>query len=328
MNNNPSQKTILIASSDFDKRTWEPVATLLREDGYEPIVYKADEIAQNKDSLQIDISPAGHLEMVYSDKRIVLSSVDAAWCRRPAQFTHIESDPIREQTLFREINSLQQAMWAEIPEGAWLNAPSRMVYAERKITQLVHAKQIGFRIPMTLISNTWESILAQLPEKIIVKSSCSVLGAGTDMSFVFSTPFTNTPQKLPLKHGPFPGVWQQQLTDKAREWRITVVGNTVFCAAIYTDAFAKDDWRKHQNTSGVRFERGEFPLALQKKCRKYLRAFGLRFGAFDFVEDSQGNITFLECNTNGQFGWLEDQLNLPISRAIADELEKIANGRG
>lgn len=85
--------------------------------------------------------------------------------------------------------------------------------------------------------------------------------------------------------------------------------------------------RLHQNTPGVRFEHGEFPLALQRKCRKYLRVFGLRFSAFDFVENSKGDITFLECNTNGQYGWLENELGMPISRAIADELESIASRR-
>ncbi len=42
-------------------------------------------------------------------------------------------------------------------------------------------------------------------------------------------------------------------------------------------------------------------------------------GAFDFIENEDG-ITFLECNLNGQYLWLEEDLGLPISEAIADEL--------
>lgn len=51
---------------------------------------------------------------------------------------------------------------------------------------------------------------------------------------------------------------------------------------------------------------------------------GLKFGAFDFIETAPGEVIFLECNSNGQYGWLEETLGLPISHAIADELIKIA----
>ncbi len=56
------------------------------------------------------------------------------------------------------------------------------------------------------------------------------------------------------------------------------------------------------------------------KCVAFLGRLGLVYGAFDFVENKEGKITFLECNTNGQFRWLEDILGLPISNAIADQL--------
>lgn len=42
------------------------------------------------------------------------------------------------------------------------------------------------------------------------------------------------------------------------------------------------------------------------------------------IEDPDGRIVFLECNPNGQYGWLEEQLGFPISQAIAGELIKIA----
>lgn len=122
---------------------------------------------------------------------------------------------------------------------------------------------------------------------------------------------------------PFPGFWQSYL-HKQREWRITIVGRETFDAEIYTDKPAKDDWRVHQNSAAVEFKRGTFPADQKEKCFEYLDAMGLRVGMFDFVESPDGTITFLECNPNGQYGWLEDSLGFPIADTIANELSIIA----
>ena len=104
-----------------------------------------------------------------------------------------------------------------------------------------------------------------------------------------------------------------------------MIGDESFDAAIYTSADAKDDWRKHQNMHGmVTFSRESFPENQKEKCHIFLGKLGLRFGAFDFIEDDAGEITFLECNPNGQFMWLEHQLGMPISAAIAHELIQIS----
>lgn len=52
-----------------------------------------------------------------------------------------------------------------------------------------------------------------------------------------------------------------------------------------------------------------------------LAAMGLRFGALDFIVDPDGQWWFLEINPNGQWAWIEDEIGLPISSALADALE-------
>lgn len=75
------------------------------------------------------------------------------------------------------------------------------------------------------------------------------------------------------------------------------------------------------------FRAESFPDEQKRRCFEYLSKVGLKFGAFDFIEADDGTITFLECNANGQYGWLEYELGFPISQAIADELVTIASGR-
>lgn len=48
---------------------------------------------------------------------------------------------------------------------------------------------------------------------------------------------------------------------------------------------------------------------------------GLRFAALDFVVAPDGEWWFLECNPNGQWAWIEDNTEMPITRALAEALE-------
>jgi hypothetical protein len=54
----------------------------------------------------------------------------------------------------------------------------------------------------------------------------------------------------------------------------------------------------------------------------YCAALGLGYGAFDFVIRSDGAWVFLECNPGGQYGWIEDAINAPITETIADLLSE------
>lgn len=53
---------------------------------------------------------------------------------------------------------------------------------------------------------------------------------------------------------------------------------------------------------------------------------GLAFGAFDFIVRRDGQWVFIELNPNGQWAWIEQEVGLPISAALADVLEKGAIG--
>lgn len=319
-----SASTILIASSSADKPTWEPVANNLFRKGFNIVTYEADKVALGITPLEISISNERGLGIEYDSQPFYLKAIDAAWFRRSTFISNSMGDGAEQLGLDIERKIIQSAMWEEVPERAWLNSPERIVKADRKISQLRLAQRLGFIIPRTLATNRWDSIQQDLPDNIICKASYSLLYDGNEFKSLFTTPFRNSKLELPIDLNPFPGIWQPQLK-KAREWRITVVGDETFDAAIYTTNDAKDDWRKHQGSkSKVEFRKEIFPDTIKAKCWKYLGALGLKFGAFDFIEDDSGKITFLECNPNGQYMWLEESLGFRISESIADELAKIA----
>jgi glutathione synthase/RimK-type ligase-like ATP-grasp enzyme len=51
-----------------------------------------------------------------------------------------------------------------------------------------------------------------------------------------------------------------------------------------------------------------------------MKTLGLSFGALDLILTPQGEYVFLEVNPSGQWVWIEDKLDLPISRSIAEWL--------
>jgi glutathione synthase/RimK-type ligase-like ATP-grasp enzyme len=320
-------KSVLIASSGIDRENWEPVAIDLTRRGYDVTAYEADKVAQGTVPLEVSVTNEIGLDIRYGGQEFKPAEFDAAWYRRSTLIsTNIQNERARQIGLDSERKVVQAAMWAAVPERAWLNSPSNIRYAEQKLTQLALAHELGFTIPDTVSTNRWEKILGSLPEDIVFKISYVyvLFCEPDDIRTVYTTPLKNNAEGLPIEGNPFPGFWQPKL-NKAREWRITAVGDTTFDAAIYTDDDAKDDWRKHYDEPGaVEFKDEAFPEEYRDKCFKYLGRFGLRFGTFDFIEDDEGQITFLECNANGQYKWLEDSLGFPISTAIASELAAIA----
>jgi len=62
------------------------------------------------------------------------------------------------------------------------------------------------------------------------------------------------------------------------------------------------------------------PKKIEKQCISLVKKLGLNFGAIDFVLDENNEFIFLEINPNGQWAWIETQLNYPISETITNLL--------
>jgi glutathione synthase/RimK-type ligase-like ATP-grasp enzyme len=96
------------------------------------------------------------------------------------------------------------------------------------------------------------------------------------------------------------------------------VGEEVFAAAIYsqTDPAALVDWRQTENPE-LPHHHTTIPDALADRLRELLRMLGLSFGAIDLVKTPEDDYVFLEVNPSGQWLWLDDKLDLGITRAVA-----------
>ncbi len=111
----------------------------------------------------------------------------------------------------------------------------------------------------------------------------------------------------------------QEWVPKEREARVTVAGQRILAVAIDAGSDrARIDWRA--DYANLKYEPIDTPTDVAEKVLRYLAAFNLHYGAFDFVITPAGEWVMLECNPAGQWLWLHHGADLPIPAAIADLL--------
>ncbi|MGF6574915.1 glutathione synthase/RimK-type ligase-like ATP-grasp enzyme [Paraburkholderia sp. GAS333] len=204
----------------------------------------------------------------------------------------------------------------------WLNNRTAARKASNKLLQLKIAESIGFSIPRTLVTSDLEELLE-------FKKSLSP----SDLLFKTFTPYANPDGKLAYAQiltsdelssmrdsiSSCPSLYQEYI-EKAYELRVTVVGGDVYGAKICAadTKAARQDWRA--GLFDNRYEKARIPEITCEKIFKMSHELGIEYGAYDFIVQPDGRIVFLEVNPFGQWLWLENQVDLPISRAIADWL--------
>jgi hypothetical protein len=311
---------ILIASTRKNNLAAN-VSRILQAKSHDVVLLATDAIANQKEKFSVFITPDTR-SLTYQNREIPLESIDAAWYWH----AEISFDQTRasRSALVREMQQSFYGVFAGIDDRRWINPPYSIRNTQEKLSQMFFAMDVGLNVPPNVIANHWDAV-DRFGDRTIIKMPVVGILEGETPKVMHTTILSQKQRQLLKKTSPFPGIHQPYIVKK-REWRITVVGDAVFPVAIYTALDAKDDWRKHQRQEGkVRFV--SEPLldkSIEEKCKALLQRLRLRYGAFDFIETPEGEMIFLEVNSVGQYGWLEDKLGLPISETIADLLVHIA----
>jgi glutathione synthase/RimK-type ligase-like ATP-grasp enzyme len=248
--------------------------------------------------------------------------VSAVWWRikpRPSPRPNSANDLYNAVFSEREWGHVFEFVGNSHENSFWLNRRSATKRASNKILQLHVAAKVGLKVPKTLISNNSKEILAfadsVLPRRIIHKTMTAYANPDGMLSY------TNVISRSDIENSSdliavCPSIYQEML-DKMFEMRITIVGDQVFAAKIDSQSFdkAKVDWRA--DYSEKMFSRIDLEKDFYEKLLRFHAEMGLVYGAYDFVVRSDGSPVFLEVNPVGQWLWLEQILDLPISASIA-----------
>lgn len=255
-----------------------------------------------------------------------LREVISVWYRRPSApdiAETVRSAGLREFAR-RESQEALSGLWRTL-DCFWMSSPDAINFASYKPRQLKVAKELGFSVPRTLISNSPETVrrfqleVGQVIAKPLFSGEIEDEG---ERKVIFTNPVPNIDADASADIELAPTLFQEYV-QKELELRVTVIGNKILTASINSQDVdgALHDWRRAPPGS-LRFCSYELPRAVSDKCVRLVSTFGLTFGAIDMVKTPDGSYVFLELNPNGQWGWLENHTGDPYTGSIATLLER------
>lgn len=274
-------------------------------------------------------SPA--LSVVPGDVPGFLAEVDIVWPRIKPPFTKEAFCPegTDERNFFHtEWNVFDGFINSVMPAAAFVQRMSWHNPEDSKMVQLAVAKELGFRIPRSIVSTDADRVEEFFQSWPIVFKPLTAVPAGPKGPLL--TTMLDRSRFMDLRQviSRCPGIFQQFIRKK-EEWRVNVFGRRVFAAVVRRGRNNEDvvDWRLVHGQRGA-LEPIDIPVAIERACLRFLETFSLRHAAFDFAVDEDGEVYFLECNPAGQYTFVEDHTGQPLSSAMASLVLAMTKERG
>ncbi|MDK1346659.1 ATP-grasp ribosomal peptide maturase [Streptomyces sp. 378] len=258
----------------------------------------------------------GHLSA--GGRLVSIGGLRSVWVRRPGVPAARAAQPSAWLT-----QEAAQALYGMLrgSDARWMNQPDAARRARHKPWQLRLAQRCGLPVPATLIT-TFPRAAREFAERypdLVVKP---VSGAHPQ----------DPPRAVPTSRVPpdtdfsavalGPTLLQRRISKRA-DIRLTVVGERMLAARKATARDADpDEVDVRFAAPGSPWEPVDVPSSIGPGVLSYLCEAELAYGAFDFVEDTDGTWWFLECNQSGQFGFVEVETGQPIARSIAEWLSR------
>jgi glutathione synthase/RimK-type ligase-like ATP-grasp enzyme len=273
-------------------------------------------------------APDFYIKDINSGKEIMGHEVSAVWCRRPDKPSELPFSVSKEVDEFNMEVAKRLYMYLMFYLMDCYSI-GNFLYDRRANSKMLQSKvaaELGMKVAPTCLSNMKERIVqfAQPFDSVGIKSLSNYwLRNEKNQHYDLSTQKVSTAR---LTEQPDEAYSQtvsfvQQYIEKKYELRVTVMGSYIFTCKLDSQSLTADtgaiDWRQGYDY-GLKHEMIDTPEVIASFCREYLRRFNLNFGCFDFIVTPEDEYVFLECNPNGQWGWIEDECHVPMSEALLD----------
>jgi hypothetical protein len=259
-------------------------------------------------------------------------NIKAVWYRKP-DLPRLPSN-LEKSTKEYAYNECRQGLsgfYNSLSDCFWISPIQNIMRAGNKPFQLSTAAKLDFSIPDTIVTNDPErayQFYKNHNSSVVYKTLSDGLFSSREgpwenarvNGYIYTTPLS--PQgKEDFKDVTNCPCLFQEYVPKKFELRITIVGNKVFAAEIYSqdNPASRHDWRQG-DINKVQHKIHELPTEISQKCLLLVETLGLKFGAVDMIYTPDNRYVFLEINPNGQYGWVENATGLNISETIAQTL--------
>jgi glutathione synthase/RimK-type ligase-like ATP-grasp enzyme len=211
----------------------------------------------------------------------------------------------------------------------WINRPEANLKASNRLMQLAIAREVGFKIPSTLITNDPNAAAGFYQKhdgQIILKA---LHHHGIEIEGKVYSMYTHSLTKDSLSRLDdliyAPCILQGQLNKKS-ELRVTIVGDKVFAAELDTQTIpnCRDDLHRGK-LSEIPKKAVKLDSETETSCLKMMNTFGLKYCAFDFILNENNPPYFLEINPSGDWYWIEHDTKLAITDTMVNLIETLVS---
>ena len=270
-------------------------------------------------------------------KTLSSNEVKSVWERRPCSpiIPVLDNEKIKSVV---EDEAIELSKWLRhffincrtIGSSVW-DRPNESKLRQMNVASMViEAIDSKIQVPFTLLTNSKVDLdtFANVVNKAVIKP---IAADGLELDDKHEIPFTsrqvspenlNSISKEDLELCP---TFMQEYIEKEYELRVTAIGQNILCCKIDSQKLPKgkgrEDWREGYDHGLSEAEEWiDCPKEIEEFISLYLQKMNLNFGCFDFIKAKINYYYFLECNPNGQWMWLEEDLGMPISESIANYL--------
>lgn len=251
-----------------------------------------------------------------------LDEFEFCWIRKPSRPNNYSSNlhksdiPMAAEQVRRALESIYHQVDLSTK---CVNPYHTRAFVNSKPQQLAKAREAGFKIPQTLITNDPAELdkFINAHPRVVYKTLAPAFWHSLDSGMMYGA-FTSeiTPESLrnPESVINCPGIYQERI-EKKFEYRVVFFGDTYFVVRIdsQTSDISAQDWRADMNLEHCILKESSIPEHVAVSCKKLMQLLGILHGSFDLIEDENGDFVFLEINECGQFLWLERVLpELPL----------------
>lgn len=327
-------KTILIITNSFDLHA-DLIEPILKQKNQSFFRLNLDKFPKDYHLKQLYVSGKVEvtIEHLLSKQTIHFEDIGAVWNRKPAPFSFISNDLAPQELAFAKTET-EHTLFGLLYtlDCYWMSHPVNLRGAMWKGEQLNRATQFGFRIPHSLVTNCPEDVRrfkSLISGDIIFKSlstpdlasvevdddDCIATGLATTIVTDELMNNLEAVREIPCHF--------QEYIPKKYELRVTVVGNSVFVAKLYSQDDERTKVDSRDMSAEIRYEATALPDSIHKRCLEFVKSYGLNYSAMDIIVTPDEDYVFLENNPNGQFLYIQELIpEFNILETVADTLIK------
>lgn len=251
-----------------------------------------------------------HISLKDSGREFSTSDLGCVWYRRPESFTIPETYHIETHKYVQgQMKAMLDGLYYCADQAFWINPRNTAQLSSNKLKQLQVAKQIGFKIPTTIITNSPDcatKFIESIDEVCIKSYSPSNITVAEDLYPFFTIRLTSDEKQSYLDNVAACPTLFQQFIDKVFDLRVIVIGENLYAVEIHSQGHksSQEDFRVVAPEM-LAHKLRDVPKPLHIQIKDFMNYYNLVFSAFDFAVTANGDYYFLENNPNGQWLWLE-----------------------